>query len=191
LPISLNFTSVGFDATGVSLPGPLSFASVDQVNVQVPWELSGQTTVQMKVNVEPNIGNLISVPVVTYSPAIFEVNGIAAATVALTGAVVTADAPVTRGQYVSLYCNGLGPVSNQPATGAVAPGGSTLATSPTFPNVMIGGQAATVQFSGLAPGYVALYQVNVLVPANISAGSQPVILSIGGVTAPTLNLPVQ
>jgi uncharacterized protein (TIGR03437 family) len=49
--------------------------------------------------------------------------------------------------------------------------------------VTIGGQTANVTYSGLAPGYVGLYQVNVTVPSNSPAGSQPVTLSIGGVSA--------
>ena len=190
-PISINNTSVGFDATGISIPGPISFVSPTQINVQVPWELAGQSSVQMKVYIEPVLGNLLTVPVTTYSPAMFEINGIAAATNVTDGSVVSVDNAAKRGQYISLYCNGLGPVSNQPATGAVALGGAQLSTSPVFPTITIGGQPATVQFSGLAPTFVGLYQVNVLVPANISPGEAQVILSIGGVTAPALNLPVQ
>jgi uncharacterized protein (TIGR03437 family) len=58
--------------------------------------------------------------------------------------------------------------------------------------VTIGGQAvSTIQFSGLAPGYVSLYQVNVLVPANIAAGPQPIVLTIGGVTSATAQLYVK
>ena len=37
---------------------------------------------------------------------------------------------------------------------------------------MIGGQPATVGFSGLAPGIVGEYQVNVTVPPGLSAGNQ-------------------
>ncbi len=189
LPISSNYTSVAFDAGNVSVPGALSYVSATQINVQVPWELSGQTAAQIKVNIEPNLGNLITVPLVAYSPALFEVNGIAAATNVTDGSVVTASNAAKRGQYISLYCNGLGPVTNQPATGDVALA-NPLSTTP-FPTVTIGGQPATVQFSGLAPNFVGLYQVNVLVPSNIAAGSQPIALSIGGVAAPAVNIPVQ
>jgi uncharacterized protein (TIGR03437 family) len=41
-----------------------------------------------------------------------------------------------------------------------------------------------VNFSGLAPGFVGLYQVNVEVPASTTAGDAvPLVLTIGGVTA--------
>ncbi len=55
----------------------------------------------------------------------------------------------------------------------------------------IGGIPATVSFSGLAPGFVGLYQVNVEVPANAPVGDAiPVVLTIGGVTANTVTVAV-
>jgi uncharacterized protein (TIGR03437 family) len=46
------------------------------------------------------------------------------------------------------------------------------------PVVTIGGVPAKVLFSGLAPGYFGLYQVNVLVPADTPSGNLiPVVLS--------------
>jgi uncharacterized protein (TIGR03437 family) len=57
--------------------------------------------------------------------------------------------------------------------------------------VTIGGVTANVSFSGLAPGFVGLYQVNALVP-DIGAGSAvPVAISIGGVTSNTVTIVVQ
>jgi uncharacterized protein (TIGR03437 family) len=95
----------------------------------------------------------------------------------------------TAGQFISIYCTGLGPVSNQPATGMAALV-SALSVTTTTPTVTIGGVAALVTFSGLAPGTVGLYQVNVQVPTGVSAGMVPVILSIGGVTSNTVTIAV-
>jgi len=51
---------------------------------------------------------------------------------------------------------------------------------------------AIVNFSGLAPGYVGLYQVNVQIPDTAPSGDAvPVILSIGGATANTVTIAVQ
>jgi uncharacterized protein (TIGR03437 family) len=51
---------------------------------------------------------------------------------------------------------------------------------------------AIVNFSGLAPGYVGLYQVNVQIPDTAPSGDAvPVILGIGGVTANTVTIAVQ
>ena len=49
-----------------------------------------------------------------------------------------------------------------------------------------------VSFSGLAPGYVGLYQVNALVPEGSSMGSAvPVTISIGGATSNTVTIAVR
>jgi uncharacterized protein (TIGR03437 family) len=58
------------------------------------------------------------------------------------------------------------------------------------PTVTVAGASATVQFCGLVPPFVGLYQLNVLVPAGIAAGTQPLVISMAGNTA-TVNLPVQ
>jgi uncharacterized protein (TIGR03437 family) len=45
------------------------------------------------------------------------------------------------------------------------------------PTVYIGGQAATVVYSGLAPGFPGLYQMNVTIPTNLtSAGNLPLAI---------------
>jgi uncharacterized protein (TIGR03437 family) len=49
-----------------------------------------------------------------------------------------------------------------------------------------------VSFSGLAPGYVGLYQVNALVPEGSAVGSAvPVTISIGGVSSNAVTIAVQ
>ena len=56
----------------------------------------------------------------------------------------------------------------------------------------IGGATALVSFSGLTPGAVGVYQVNVQVPADAPAGDAvPLTLSIGGVTSNTVTIAVQ
>jgi uncharacterized protein (TIGR03437 family) len=196
LPISINSpettglsTSIGIDGTGVSVPAPLLYISPLQVNMQAPWELEGQSSVQMKVNLEPLNGALITVPVSTYSPACFTYNNIVIGQTFPSYGLITSSNPAVPGQTIILYCTGLGPVNNQPATGAAATDGTS--TTKTTPTVTIGGQNATVSFSGLAPGLVGVNQLNVQVPANAPSGSQPLVLSIGGVTAPTVQIPVQ
>jgi uncharacterized protein (TIGR03437 family) len=42
-----------------------------------------------------------------------------------------------------------------------------------------------VSFSGLTPGLVGLYQVNATVPSGLTAGNQPITISIGGKTSPS------
>jgi uncharacterized protein (TIGR03437 family) len=195
LPLSLDGVTVSFDVPSAKLsyPGRIVFVSPGQINAQVPWELQGQTSAQVKVTADNWIfGNVITVPLADATPAFFEISpGIAAAVDNGSGAVVTAAAPIKRGGIVQLYLNGLGPCNNQPASGEPASSDPNhLATTKATPIVSIGGQNAQVYFSGLAPGFPGLYQISAAVPAGISAGTAQVMVSIGGKTTKASGLPV-
>ena len=89
-----------------------------------------------------------------------------------------------------LFATGLGAVNNPPDVGRPAQA-SPLSTTTTSPSVTIGGRAAAVSFSGLAPGFVGLYQVNVTLPDGVAAGDQPVVLTIGGISSNTVTLSIR
>ena len=88
------------------------------------------------------------------------------------------------GEVVELY----GPASGlfldeadqTPAAGFAAPAFGPLYYTTELPEVRIGDVTAQVLFSGLAPGRAGVWQINVLVPSGVSAGSLPVTLSYGG-----------
>lgn len=185
LPLSLDGVSVSFDvpSAGLSVPGRLYYVSPGQVNVEVPWELQGQSSVQIKVSVSDSSGQVVTVPVVNAAPALF-------AEVDANGALLSAGNPARRGQTIVLYANGLGPVSNQPGTGDPAPSSPPSQTT-SLPAVTIGGAPASVQFSGLAPNFSGLYQINVLVPANAPTGVQPIVVTMNGTASPAVRVPVQ
>jgi uncharacterized protein (TIGR03437 family) len=186
LPVSLGLVSVSFDGGGMSLPGHIHFVSPGQINVQIPWEFQGQESVQMKVTLLPYgyiWSALYTVPLATYSPGIFAV------TDGVNNAVISASNPAKRGGSIVIYANGLGPVSMPQSSGD--PASSTqLAYTNTPPTVTLGGGPTGPIFSGLTPGIVGLYQVNVSVPADAPTGTQPLKLSIGGKDA-TVNVVVQ
>jgi uncharacterized protein (TIGR03437 family) len=191
LPVSLANVSVSFDDGGVSQPGHLSFVSPTQVNVQIPWEFQGHSTVQMKVSWNYLYGNVYTLRLAQYAPGIFAAAGNALVVDANTASVVSATSPARRGDTLELYLNGLGPVTLTPPSGQPTPSTQPLSYTSVQPSVTIGGVAAQVQFSGLAPGYVGLYQVNAVVPSNAPSGNQPLVVSIGGVASQITNLPVQ
>ena len=192
LPLAIDFVNVTFDVPSakISAPGHLIYVSPTQVNVQVPWELQGQSSVQMKINVDYTSSNVVKVALADYSPAFFEIGSGVAAALNSDNSVVTSTNPARRGQTIQLFANGLGPVTNQPATGDPA-SGTSLAQTKSPATVTIGGQQATVLFAGLAPGFAGLYQINATVPAGLSAGNQTITVSIGGKTSKASGITVQ
>ncbi len=174
LPVSLAMASVSFDGGGKSLPGHIHFVSPQQINVQIPWEFQGLSSVQMKVTLYGYLwGNLYTVPLTTYSPGIFAV------TDGVNNAVISASNPVKRGGSIVIYANGLGPLGSPQASGEPASTTQLVGTT-AAPTVTIGGSPGGIIFSGLTPGSVALYQVNVSIPTDAPTGTQTLKLSIGG-----------
>jgi uncharacterized protein (TIGR03437 family) len=70
-----------------------------------------------------------------------------------------------------------------------------LSATTTTPSVTIGGMPAPATdgfFSGLAPGFVGLYQINVQVPQNAPTGDAvQLMINIGGATSNTVTIAVQ
>jgi uncharacterized protein (TIGR03437 family) len=194
LPLTMDGVTVSFDVPSakISVPGHLTFVSPGQINVQVPWELQGQTSAQVKVTLYGySFGNVVTVPLADTAPQFFA--GLTPGTVAAldgNNVAVTAANPVKRGQVVQLYMNGLGPVTGGPASGEFASTTALTNTKAQDTAVTIGGQPAQVLFTGLAPSFPGLYQVNAIVPAGISAGIVPISLTIAGATTKPLTLPV-
>ncbi len=192
LPMAMENIRVSFDVPGknLSYPGRMVYVSQDQINVQVPWELQGEKEVKVKVLSGSLYGNVVTVPFADYSPAFFETSASNAAALDINNQVISSQHPVKSGQVVQLYVNGLGPVSNQPETGEGAPS-SPLAETRSVPQVLVGELPAEVLFSGLAPGFAGLYQVNIRIPEGVPSGVQPLKISIGGYTSKTSGIPVQ
>lgn len=192
LPLAINSAFVSFDvpSAGISVPGHLVYVSPGQVNVQVPWELQGQSSALVKVTIDYSYGNVVSVPLSDYAPAFFETSPGVVAALDAAGATIRTSNPARRGQQIQLFANGLGAVTNQPASGDPAPA-SPLAQTKSPAVVTIGTQQANVSFSGLAPGFAGLYQINATVPAGLTPGNQPITVTIGGKTSKTSNIPVQ
>jgi uncharacterized protein (TIGR03437 family) len=193
LPLQIDFLSVSVDvpSAGISLPAPLTYVSPTQVNIQMPWELQGQTSAQIKVIIDGDLlGNVVTVPIANYNPQMFTYGSDVAIAQDNNYNLITTSNPAKRGSpFIILYCNGLGPVTNQPATAFPALGTSTT-TQPV--TVSFGGVAGNVIFAGLTPGLSGLYQIDVAIPTSVTAGSAvPVTVSVGGVTSAQATLPIQ
>ena len=179
LPTTLGTTSVSVGA----LAAPLIYVSSTQINLQLPWAgCCGDLIRVVTVTVNNVQSNDFVITVSAFGPAIFSVNaqgnGQGAVLIANTTTVAAAVGSVTgftsrpahRGEDISIFCIGLGPVVNQPLNGSAALSNPTSDAINT-PTVTIGGLSANVAFAGLAPGFAGLYQVNATVPNNAAPGS--------------------
>jgi minor extracellular serine protease Vpr len=195
LPLSLGRVSVSFDvpSAGLSVPGRLVYVSPGQLDVQVPWELAGQSSAAMKVSIDYDSSNVYTVPITPYSPGFFEyTDSSGAKMLAAQDAsyhLIGSANPAHKGATILLYCNGLGPVDTPVPSGEPTPARAPNTTS--APSVTIGGKQAQVVFSGLSPESIGLYQVNVVVPSTVASGSQPVVLEINGYQSQTSTIVVQ
>ncbi len=191
LPTSLGGATLLFNG-GQAVPK--FYASPLQVNIQIPWELSGLGSATLTDTVGGTTSSPVTVSLSQYSPGLFAFSqggvGQGAIIIAGTGGALaapsgfaTSSRPVRSGEFLAIFSTGLGPVTNQPPSGSPAsadPLSATLAT----PQVTLGGIPAVVTYSGLAPGFVGLYQVNVEVPTGIlTSNAVPVVISIGGVSS--------
>ena len=95
--------------------------------------------------------------------------------------------PARRGDAIQIYATGLGkaapdadPAKGVLGTGVLAPAdGSTLYRTVYLPSVTVGGVPAKLLFSGIAPGFAGLYQVNIEIPATAPIGDYvPISISM-------------
>jgi uncharacterized protein (TIGR03437 family) len=212
-PTDLSHQTVSYAATdnerqeGVTFNGvaaPLLYYSSNQINAIVPYEVAGQSSVNVVVTHNDYPSAAFTLPLSATSPGIFTVsqNGSGQGTILnADGTPNSASNPAVKGSAISIFATGTGVLQQSIPDGSVLFGGgencpnsqsSTSCKPPDMPNpgqaffpaapisVTIGGQPALLQYIGPSPGSAAaLTQVNVLVPAGIGSGPQPVVLTAG------------
>jgi uncharacterized protein (TIGR03437 family) len=154
---------------GQTINALLFYVSPTQINFWVPDTVPiGSNALVVTAKTQNTDGSMssstpVSVDIVTFAPAILAITGQAAA-----------------GNVITLWAMGLGPVQPGPY--------GLMWTTNTV--VTINGIGCEIQFSGLAPGYIGLYQVNVFVPTSMSGGDQLVILIQDGIASPAIRVKV-
>ena len=167
---------------------PIYYISATQANFQIPSNAAlGTQRVALRVGDTGELvagGNLL---IAAASPGLFTTNqggSGQAAVVNQDNTVNSPSNPAPVGSTVTLYGTGQGPVSPAVQDGAgagTAPLSYTVAVPTSNSNtclnsqpsmcVAVGSNFANVQYSGLAPGYVGLWQINVTIPQGTPAGS--------------------
>jgi uncharacterized protein len=169
LPVRLAGTHV--EVNGI--PAPLFAVTPAQVTAQLPVTLTPGQDAALRVSSVNRAGEPVPLRIETAAPSIV--------------------AGTREGTVAILYVTGLGATRPEVKEGIAAPAG-LLAQTIVTPAVRIGGQAAPVQFSGLCPGLVGVYQVNAAIPANAASnqdGTLDVVLEAAGRASNTLRLPAR
>ncbi|HEV2690422.1 MAG TPA: hypothetical protein VGV35_17820 [Bryobacteraceae bacterium] len=172
LPTTLGGVSVLVNG----LPAPLfsvAFADgQDQISFQVPYAAPvGQSAADVQVFDQGFQTADIIADSFTEDPGIFVYNGsFAVAVSSIDGSLIGPDNPAIPREVVVLYTTGLGPLSLNLQDGFGAPS-NPLAYTVDPIDVVVDGEHCTVYFSGLAPGFVGLYQVNFRLPADLPPGN--------------------
>jgi uncharacterized protein (TIGR03437 family) len=182
------------DGTSVKIgtfKAKLLYVSPRQINAQVPVELTSDSA-QVKVVVNNLETDAVILTVLTYDPGLFTTDGSPAGLVAALNpdlTPVTVASPAKRGSAITLFGTGWGPVSPAVASGQFA--GATVQTVQK-PDVQLSGWSIPVVYSGLAPGFVGVYMVQVQIPADAPTGDAvPIVLGIGGRGTNCAKIPIR
>jgi uncharacterized protein (TIGR03437 family) len=186
LPTLLGGACVTLNNTPLSLLA----TSPSQINAQLPPTLAaGRYPLVVRSLTGQAASSSVNVTVSKYAPAVF-VDGQGAALYHADGTRVNQDHPGKRDEKLTLYATGLGVTTGGRVTvGTPAPASPLAVTAPVslyFGNPLIKEAAIIVDWSGLLPGYIGVYQINCRIPgAHLNGDALPITLKIGGVSSPT------
>jgi uncharacterized protein (TIGR03437 family) len=179
--------NVAVSVDGVN--APLTYVSPTQINFQVPWETPVGQSVPIVVtrDTTPSAPEYATVAAAA-APSMFlsdYVSTSGLAWVTGTGCALT-ECSVQAGAVYELWANALGPKNAplQDGMGAVYNGSLTpleVPGSPASCQLTIGGETATVQYCGAAPGEI-IDQINFVYPSGVTSNPAEASLTINGVT---------
>lgn len=175
----------------------VDYVSPGQVNVQVPSNVAtgsqpivvttlGGSSTPFSINVNATEPGLLA-------PPAFDINGTQYAVALLPGTIYVlppgaiSSVPSRRtipGDTILLYGIGFGGVSDGTLAGVIDSGQNQVDASL---EIAIGGAKTQVAYAGLTPGFVGLYQFNVVVPSVPANDKTPLTFSLNG-TAGTQTL---
>jgi uncharacterized protein (TIGR03437 family) len=166
-----------------NIDAPLHYVSPGQINAQMPLEAQPGGSVSIVVSANGVLTAPQTYLIAPVMPGIFVSEGRPAVLRFVPGEgeqAVTPANPARIGDVLEIFATGLGATDPAVASGAPGPAFSTVTRPVT---VTVGGVNAVVEYQGLAPGYVALYQVNIRVPAGVTPGDAvPLVITQNGVT---------
>lgn len=188
LPLVLGGTCVTLN----NVPLPLFWVSPGQINAEIPPGMAPGTYPL----VVRSIANRAASPSQTLTisataPAVLVDGTGQVALIHADGQYVTVNNPAVRDEPLELFAVGLGATTGATVTaGMPSPSGPLAVTASTvavyFGDPSYKQAAIIVDWSGLAPGFVGVYQIDIRVPGFHNTGNAlPVTLKVGSVESPT------
>ena len=186
VPISTALGDVQVTVGGT--PAPLLYVSPSQINFQVPGATPVNVFKEIQVS-QVSTGQVLAswlFQIDAESPGLFTIDGSGSGQIAALnqdGSLNSGVNPAKAGSVVTLYATGQGLISGMPPDGAPAHG--LVETSQT-PQVFINSgyvSPGNVLYSGLAPEFVGLWQINFKIPSDVPPGAVIVFISYGGINS--------
>ena len=146
---------------------PLHFVSPGQINAQLPVEFDPGADVSIVVSANGVLTAPQSYLVAPAMPGIFIGSDGVPAILDGQSQPVTPESPARIGDILQIFATGLGETDPPVGSGEAGPSFSTV-VNPV--SVEIGGIGVPVLYQGFAPGFVGLYQVNVIVSDIVPTG---------------------
>ncbi|MBI4909360.1 MAG: Ig-like domain repeat protein [Acidobacteria bacterium] len=178
LPLKLG--AVSATVNGVS--APIMSIATGEVVLQIPYE-TGIGPAILAIN---NDGQLAAFPI--------EMSAAAPGLYGITDNRFLPITSATKGQAVIVRMTGEGDTLNPVPTG-FSPAFATAATRLPIPRlpvtVTIGDAPAQIDFVGIRPGNNGICELNFTIPAEAPTGVQPLVVTVGGVSAPPLTIEVK
>ena len=176
LPTSLGGTSVTVNGKAA----PLFFVSPTQINAQLPYEIApGSATLVVTANGVST--RPVPFNVLMNAPGILVYGSNRAVALNLDGSLNGPDKPAMPGSLVTVYLLGQGPTDIPVVTGQSSPG-NPIAHATQRVSAALGGRTADIQFAGLSPGGVGLFQINLRIPV-LASGDSALVVTIGGTSS--------
>lgn len=163
---------------------PMLFVSSQQINGQLPFNVDGNAV--MTLRTPGGISDNFNFSIQPAAPSIFRsgsagpLTGLATVVRADNNQLVTPTNPVHPNDSLVIYATGLGRTTPPIETGVPAPV-EGLSAAIIEPQVTLGGTPLFVDYAGLVPGQVGVYQINVRVPGSVPLGMEvPLSIHQGG-----------
>lgn len=180
----------GASVTLNGIAAPMFYSTPGQLGIQIPFEMAGQTSASIVVAAGGQSSAQQAVPIDAFAPGVFTLNQQGTGTAAVLHQnfiPVSPGNPARPDEVLVFFATGLGVVTPPLATGAPSTGNQTA----TVATATVDGIPAAVTFSGTAPGFVGLNQINVRVPPGTrTAPNIVVVFSIGGKQSSPVTIPV-